>query len=129
MIITDFKDNYLMYENMLIREFSSFEEFLGVHEMLKQIFSDEYGFTYEERNKPGNSFSDTPVEAINKLLDYFGDKYFFVFTLNDAHYYYLLELQDKKIINFGIDLKTLDARKVYVFEMDKTKELKRYDTI
>ncbi|MCC6383915.1 MAG: hypothetical protein LC117_06505 [Bacteroidia bacterium] len=129
MIITDFKDNYLMYENMLIREFSSFEEFLGVHEMLKQIFSDEYGFTYEERNKPGNSFSDTPVEAINKLLDYFGDKYFFVFTLNDAHYYYLLELQDKKIINFGIDLKTLDARKVYVLEMDKTKELKRYDTI
>ncbi|MEZ5109836.1 MAG: hypothetical protein R2829_12820 [Bacteroidia bacterium] len=129
MVVTDFKDNYLMYENMLIREFSSLEEFLGVHEMLKQIFSDEYGFAYEERNKPGNNFGDTPVEAINKLLDYFNDKYFFVFTVNDAHYYSLLELQDKKIINFGIDLKTLDAQKVYVLEMDKTKDLKKYDTV
>lgn len=129
MIITDFKDNYLMYENMLIREFSSLEEFFGVHEMLRQIFTDEYGFAYEERSNPANNYTDTAVETMNKLLHYFGDKYFFVFTVNDAHYYSLLGLQDKKIINFGIDLKMLDVQKVYVMEMDKTKDLKKYDTV
>lgn len=129
MVVTDFKDNYLMYENMVIREFSSLEEFFGVHEMLRQIFTDEYGFAYEERSNPANNYTDTAVETMNKLLDYFGDKYFFVFTVNDAHYYSLLGLQDKKIINFGIDLKMLDVQKVYVMEMDKTKDLKKYDTV
>ncbi len=129
MVVTDFKDNYLMYENMVIRQITSLDDFFGIHEMLRQIFNDEYGFAYEDRILPENKFSDKPIDVVNKLLHYFGDKYFFVFTVNDAHYYSLLGLQDKKIINFGIDLKMLDVQKVYVMEMDKTKDLKKYDTV
>lgn len=129
MIITDFKDNYLMYENMVIREIASLEEFLDIHEMLYQIFKDEYGFAYQERKNPENNFSDTPIEAMNKLLDYFGDKYFYIFMVGDLHFNSLVTLQDKKIFNFGIDLNKLDKEKIYMMEMDKTKDLKKYDTI
>jgi hypothetical protein len=129
MIITDFNDNYLMYEKMAIWEVSSLENFFKSHEMLGEIFEKEYGFSYAERNEPGKQLNDTEVTIISKLLDYFGDKYFFIFSYNDKHHNGLKELQDKKIINFGIDVHVINPNRTYVLEMDKTKDLKMYDTV
>lgn len=129
MVINDFKEKYIMYENMAIWEIAGLDEFFKSHEMLYEIFEKEYGFKYEDRNKGDRKFDDTVLSIANRLLEYFGDKYFFIFTNGDKHHSDLKELQDKKIINFGIDVHVINPQRIYVLEMDKSKDLEHYDTI
>lgn len=127
MTITDFSDNYLMYENMSIWEIKSLDEFFKAHEQLVEIFEKEYGFSFDKLNTR-EDFEDSEIRVVSKLLDHFGDKHFFVFSNNDKHHNDLKLLQDKKIINFGIDIHVIHPKNIYVLEMDKTKDLKMYDT-
>lgn len=126
MTITDFSDNYLMYENMSIWEVKSLPEFFKAHENLLEIFEKEYGFPFDKLNEQEN-FKDKDIMVVSKLLDHFGDKHFFVFSSNDAHHNDLKTLQDRKTINFGIDIHVIHPKSIYVLEMDKTKDLKMYD--
>lgn len=129
MTITDFSDNYTMYENMSIWEVKSITDFFKANENLTEIFEKEYGFPYADINKNKPTFFDSDLMIVSKLLDYFGDKHFFVFSNNDKHHNDLKNLQDKKIINFGIDIYTIHPTAIYVLEMDKTKDPKMYDTL
>lgn len=126
MTVTDFKDNYLMYENMSIWEVKTLQDFFKTDINLFDIFEKEYGFSFNELSQQEN-FPDTPILVVSKLLDYFGDKQFFVFSNNDQHHHELKALQDKKVINFGIDIHVLHPTSIYVLEMDKTKDMKMYD--
>jgi hypothetical protein len=63
----------------------------------------------------------------SKLLDHFGDKEFFVFSYNDKHHTDLKRLQDNKVINFGMDIHMIHPSRIYVLEMDKTKDMMKYD--
>lgn len=127
MIVTDFKDKFHMFENMAIWDISSMEEFFTSHNMMDEIFKKEYGFAFRQRNDEGRNFTDTEIMVVSKLLDFFSDKHFYVFSENDQHHHDLKFLQDKKIINFGMDVYVLNPRKIYVLEMDKTKDLQKYD--
>lgn len=127
MIITDFRDNYLMYENMSIWEVKSLDEFFKAHENLLEIFEKEYGFPFSKMAEKASEFKDTEIMVITKLLDHFGDKQFFVFSENDKHHNDLKFLQDKKIINFGMDIYVIHPKKIYVLEVDKTKDMQKYD--
>ena len=40
----------------------------------------------------------------------------------------LKTLQDKKVIQYGMDIHVLNPNRIYVLEMDKTKEFQKYDT-
>lgn len=127
MTITNFRDNYLMYENMSIWELKSLAEVFKAHESMTEIFQKEYGFDFDKLNEQQN-FNEPDIVIISKLLDHFGDKHFFVFSYNDNHHNDLKMLQDKKIINFGLDIHVIHPKSIYVLEMDKTKDLKMYDT-
>lgn len=127
MTITNFRDNYLMYENMSIWELKSLAEVFKAHESMTEIFQKEYGFDFNKLNEQQN-FNEPDIVIISKLLDHFGDKHFFVFSYNDNHHNDLKMLQDKKIINFGLDIHVIHPKSIYVLEMDKTKDLKMYDT-
>ncbi len=127
MIANDFGENYLMFENMAIWDIPSMEDFFTSHNMMLEIFEKEYGFPYSQRNGKENNFTDGDISVIEKLLDCFGDKYFFVFSNNDRNHAILKELQDKKVITFGMDIHVLHPKKIYVLEMDKTKDLQKYD--
>ncbi len=129
MIVTDLKEKYLTYENMAIWEIDSLETFFRSHEMLYEIFEKEYKFSFSNRNDAENNFIDSDIVVITKLLDYFGDKFFFIFSNNDSNHHILKELQDKKIINFGIDVHIINPNRIFVLEMDKIQDLKMYDTI
>lgn len=129
MTITDFDKNYRMFENMAVWEIKSLDHFFEDDEMLTKIFQEEYGFPYSELSKNAGTFTDTPVMVISKVLDYFGDKYFFVFENNNKHHNDLKKLQDDKIINFGIDIYIINPSHIYVLMMDKTKDLSEYDTL
>ncbi|MCO5237699.1 MAG: hypothetical protein M9933_15680 [Chitinophagaceae bacterium] len=126
MIVSNFTDNYLMYENMSIWEIKSIRDFFKAQESLAEIFEVEYGFPYGELHKQ-TDFRDTDIMIISKLLDHFGDKQFFVFSYNDPHHNELKNLQDRKIINFGMDIHVLNPQRIYVLEMDKSKDIKIYD--
>lgn len=127
MVVTDFADKYLMYDNFEIWEISTLDEFFKSHQMMFEIFEKEYGVSYEERNNSKVKIADSDIVIVSKLLDYFEDKQFFVFSNNDVHHQSLKNLQDKKIINFGMDIYVLNPSKIYVLEMDKTKDPKMYD--
>lgn len=129
MIVKDFHEKYLMFENMAIWDISSLEDFLTSHNQLGEIFKKEYEFSYDQRKEPQNVFQDTDIEVVTKLLDHFGDKNFFVFSDSDINHSVLKELQDKKVINFGMDIYVLHPNKIYVLEMDKTKDMQKYDSV
>lgn len=126
MIVTNLADDYLLFENMAIWEIKSFPEFFKAHENLLEIFEAEYGFPYSKLNEQAD-FKDTDIMIVSKLLDHFGDKHFFIFSYNDQNHHVLKGLQDKKIINFGIDIHVINPSRIYVLEMDKTKDLAKYD--
>lgn len=127
MVVTDFSDKYLMYDNFEIWEISSLDDLLKSHNMMGEIFQKEYGISFEERNNEKNKIKDSDLVIVSNLLDYFEDKQFFVFNNNDPNHQVLKNLQDKKIINFGMDIYVLHPSKIYVLEMDKTKDPQMYD--
>lgn len=127
MIAVDFENKYLMYDNYAIWEITSLEEFFKSHEMMFEIFEKEYGVSFNERNNPDVKIADSDIVVVSKLLDYFEAKQFFVFSNNDPNHQGLKNLQDKKIISFGMDIYVLNPKKIYVLEMDKTKDPKMYD--
>lgn len=129
MTISDFEKNYKIYENMAIWEISSLEEFMDGDVLLPQIFKEEYKFEWNDKNDPANHFSDPDMVVINKLLDYYGDKYFFVFSYNDPQHQMLKNLQDQKIINFGVDIYMIHPKKIYVLMMDRSQDPAAYDIL
>lgn len=129
MTITDYDKNYKMFANMAIWEVKSLDHFFEDDEMLSKIFEEEYGFPYAELDKHLDTFKDTPIMVVSKVLDYFGDKHFFVFENNNKHHNDLKKLQDDKIINFGIDIYIINPAHIYVLMMDKTQDLSKYDTL
>jgi len=129
MTITDFNSNYFMYENMSIWEIKSLSDFFKAHENLLEIFEKEYNFPFDKLSEHSENFKDSDIVVVSKLLDYFDKKHFFVFSYNDKHHNDLKSLQDKKLINFGVDIHVVNPERIYVLEMDKTKDLKMYDTV
>ncbi len=128
MIATDFDEKYFMYENMAIWEIKSMEDFFSSHTMMMEIFENEYGFPYSQQSANGIDLLDAGFAIVEKLLDCFRDKHFLVFSDNDENHAILRGLQDKKTINFGMDIYVLNPKRIYVLEMDKTKDLQKYDT-
>lgn len=129
MTITDFDKNYRLYENMAIWEIKDLPHFFEGEEPLLNIFKEEYGFDYSEIDAHKETFTDTPYTVVSKVLDYFGDKYFFVFENENKHHQDLMSLQDQKIIQFGMDIYVLNPTRIYVLMMDKTTNLALYDTL
>lgn len=129
MTVTDFSSNYLKYDNMSIWEIRNLGELFKAHESMLEIFEKEYGFPFSSITEGKNELKDPDIVVVSKLLDHFGDKHFFVFSNNDKHHNDLKTLQDKKVINFGIDIHVINPQRIYVLEMDKTQDLKVYDTI
>ncbi len=126
MTITDFGNDYVLYENMSIWEVKSLPDFFKAHEDLLEIFEKEYGFAFDKLSDQ-KDFNDSDIMVISKLLDQFGDKFFYVFSNNDTHHNELKILQDNRTMNFGMDIYVIHPSKIYVLEMDKTKDLKMYD--
>ncbi len=128
MIATDFDEKCFMYENMAIWEIRSMDDFFDSHSMMMEIFENEYGFPYSQKTAKGMDFMGAGFAIVEKLLDCFRDKHFLVFSDNDENHAILKGLQDKKTINFGMDIYVLHPNRIYVLEMDKTKDLQKYDT-
>ena len=129
MTVTDFDKNYRLFENMAIWEIQDLDHFFEGEEPMLNIFKDEYGFEYSGLPNHKDTFTDTPFMVVSRVLDYFGDKHFFVFENNNKHHHDLMKLQDQKIIQFGMDIHVLNPNRIYVLMMDKSKNPALYDTV
>ena len=112
---------------MSIWEISSLDDFFKANEALPEIFEKEYGFPYSQWNDTDKKIPDGDVVVVSKLLDYFQDKFFFIFANGDLHHQYLKALQDNKVINFGVDIHVIHPSKIFILEMDKTQDLRKWD--
>jgi hypothetical protein len=128
MIATNFDEKYFMYDNFAIWEIKTMDDFFDSHSKMREIFENEYGFLYSDETAKGMDFMGAGFAVIEKLLDSFRDKHFFVFSSDDENHAILKGLQDRKTINFGMDIYVLNPTRIYVLEMDKSKDPQHYDT-
>ena len=128
MIARNFDEKYFLYENMAIWEVRSMDDFFDSHSMMRGIFESEYGFPFNPETAKGMDFLGAGFAIIEKLMDSFQDKQFFIFSSDDENHSVLKALQDKKKINFGMDIYVLTPGRIYVLEMDKSKDPQKYDT-
>ena len=52
-----------------------------------------------------------------------GDKHFVLFTLHDKNHLELIQMQNSRVMNFGIDIESISPNHVYILIMDKLKEV------
>lgn len=119
MIAIEFDEKYFLYTNMVIWEIGSMEDFFKSHSMMKEVFQSEYGVAYSEETAKGITLMGAGFAIVERLLDCFQDKHFLVFSQDDENHNILKGLQNRKLINFGMDIGAIGPDRIYVLEMDK----------
>ncbi len=119
MIVSEFSETCVMYENFEIWEIDSIDSFFKGNEVLATIFKDTYEMPIEEFKTRRGEIEDTDFDIMGNLLRLVDDKSFFIFTLHDENHLELVKMQQMKIMNFGVDIKEVKGDCVYVVIMDK----------
>ncbi|MBI3133086.1 MAG: hypothetical protein HYZ14_00280 [Bacteroidetes bacterium] len=96
-------------------------DFFKGNSVLKTIFETDYGIKISELSKRRHEIQETDLSVMHKILDQVGDKHFFIFTLLDPNHLELIQIQDMKLMDFGMDIAEIKNNCVYVMIMDKTK--------
>ena len=123
MIVKTFSQNCKEYENFAIWDIEDMDAFFGGSDVLAEIFENDYKMPAAEYKAKREEILDTDIEVMTKLLDQVGDKHFYVFTLHDNNHMELIQLQETKVMNFGMNIQEINGDRVYTVMMDK-KELK-----
>lgn len=121
MLVNDFKNKVNEYKNFAVWEIASMADFFKGNSVLQTIFETDYAMKVSEIPKRRHEIKDNDLSIMHKLLDQIGDKHFFIFTLYDPNHLELIQIQDMKIMNFGMDITTIKNNCVYVMIMDKVK--------
>ncbi len=119
MLVSNFIDSCAQYRNFEIWDINSLKDFLEGNGVLGEIFTHAYKIPASQVEERRNEIDKTDMEIMKHLLDQIGDKHFLIFTLYDANHQELIMLQDKKIMNFGIDISKIEKDHVYIMLMDK----------
>ena len=119
MIVKSFKDNCADYENFQIWDVDNMNAFLNGNGIFVEIFKNDYKMSIEEFDTRRDEIEQTNMEIMVAMLDQIGDKHFYIFTYHDDNHSELVQMQDQKIMNFGIDINEIDQEHVYIVIMDK----------
>lgn len=124
MIVNDFRETCSQYQNFEVWDVESIDAFFRSNSVLGEIFIAEYKIPLGEFHKRRSEITDTNMEIMKKLLDQVGDKHFFIFTYHDDNHSVLVQMQNQKIMNFGLDIEDIRKDHVFILVMDKTTEAK-----
>lgn len=119
MLVENFKDEASQYSGFEIWDIENIEAFFSGNGVISEMFQIEYQMKVSEFKEKREDISQTDMEIMKNLLGLVGDKHFFVFTYHDDHHSELVHMQDTKIMNFGIDIGSINKDHVYVVIMDK----------
>ena len=127
MLVDNFKDNCVQYENFAVWDVENMDAFFRGNTVLAEIFKADFKFPVEEFNERRSEIEQTNMELMKHLLDQIGDKHFFIFTYHDDAHSELVQMQRQKIMNFGIDIETIIEDHVYILMMDRKAEFATFD--
>ena len=122
MLVTNFKDNCLQYESFEVWDVENMDAFFKGNKILNEVFKNTYKIPIEEFNNRRVEIPDTNMQIIEKLLDQIGNKHFFIFTYHDDNHEELVQMQNQKIMNFGVNIEEIEKDHVYILIMDKKAE-------
>lgn len=121
MLVQDFKNTFVQYENFEVWDVENIDAFFKGNGVIKEIFEKEYKISVENFNEKRAEIAETNIGLMANVLDQIGDKHFYVFTKEDKNHVELVQMQNSKIMNFGINIADLDLSHVYIMIMDKVK--------
>lgn len=119
MIVTTFTQSCKDYENFAIWDVEDMDAFFGGSDVLMEIFENDYKMPHTEYKTKREEILDTDIEVMAKLLDQVGDKHFLIFTLHDTNHLELIQMQENKVMSFGMDIQKIEGDRVYIVMMDK----------
>jgi len=119
MIVTTFTQSAKDYENFAVWDVEDMDAFFGGSDVLSEIFENDYKMPSAEYKLKREEILDTDIEVMSKLLDQVGDKHFYIFTLHDSNHLELIQMQENKVMNFGMDIQGINGDRVYIIMMDK----------
>lgn len=119
MLINDFSETCRFYENFEIWDIENMNAFFKGNTVLSTIFEDKYKMPYLDFEAKRTEIEETNMQIIEKVLDYVGDKSFYIFTCHNENHLELIKMQQQKMMNFGVDINNIKNNHVYVIIMDK----------
>jgi hypothetical protein len=119
MIVSNFNTACVDYENFAIWEIKSMNEFLTGNGVFEEIFKTDYKMDISEFSERRSEIEQNDMQIIKNMLDQVGDKHFVIFTHHDPEHIELISMQDRKIMNFGMDINHILPENMYVLIMDK----------
>jgi hypothetical protein len=119
MLVNEFKSKLTLYKNFEVWEIASMQDFFKGNSILKTIFEADYGMKTSELKDRRHEIQDNDLSIMHKILDQVGDKHFFIFTLLDPNHLELIQIQDLKLMDFGMNITEIKNNCVYVMIMDK----------
>lgn len=119
MLVSDFDETCQLYTGFQVWEIENMTAFFDGNEVLATIFQDQYNIPVEELEERRSEIEESNYDIITKLLYLVNDKSFFVFTLHDENHLKLIQMQQLKIMDFGIDIEKVRNDRVYAIIMDK----------
>lgn len=123
MLVQQFSENPFQYKGFEVWDVENMEAFFKGNGVLKEIFEKEYKVLITDFENRRNELPETNLGIIANILDQIGDKHFLIFTLHDANHLELIQMQNTKVMNFGMDIQEIIPEHVYILIMDKVKEV------
>jgi hypothetical protein len=126
MVVGNFRDTAHQFDNFAVWDVENMNAFLTGNEAIVEIFTKDFKMGIDEFEARRLEISKTNKEIMEHILDQIGDKHFHLFTYHDDNHWELVQMQEQKIMNFGIDIEHgIEKDHVYILIMDKKKEFNR----
>lgn len=123
MLVGNFKDNAHQYQDFAVWDIENMNAFLHGNGAIAEIFKADYKMSVDEFDARRSEIPKTNMEIMEEVLDQIGDKHFFIFTYHDDKHWQLVQMQDEKVMNFGIDIaNVIEKDRVYILLMEKKAE-------
>ena len=119
MIVKDFINTCKEYKEFQVWDVVDMDDFMSDNPVLNEIFLNDYKMTYVEAKDDRQAIADSDLQIMTNLLDQIGDKHFYIFTWHDDNHATIVQMQDEKIMNWGVDMNTIEKDHVYIVMMDK----------
>ena len=119
MIATEFRENCKQYNNFAVWDVESMDAFFEGNGILSEIFENSYNMPLSAFNERRSEIEVSDMDIMKSLLEQVNDKHFLIFTFHDDNHWELVQLQNQKIMNFGIDIEDIANDHVFILIMDK----------
>ncbi len=119
MIVKNFQETCSEYSNFQIWDITSMDDFMNDNPVLNEIFLNDYKMSYLESKERREEIPASDLDIMHALLDQIGDKHFYIFTWHDDNHAEMVQMQNLKIMNWGIDINEVEKDHVYIVMMDK----------